>query len=166
MFTTPGNAAMEATIARALGQQHQEQVDAYRQMQRTIGRALGGQPDPTATIRRCIGSDLPYEPPRAEATSRDTLTLFVPLSSFDGSWDGFQRARDAAIKWVQGNRSQIVNGSLCCGTGFALDDKPIAYKENGKLWINCSIREESAYWQARYAGGVVYKLAFGIKIGL
>lgn len=154
MFTTPGNTAMEATIARALGQQHQEQVDAYRQMQSTINRALGGQPDPTATIRRCIGADIPDTPPRAVATSRDTLTLFVALSSFDGSWPGFQAARDKAVDWVRRNRTQIVNGSLCCGTGFDLDPQPQSYRnDDGTLWINCAIQSESDYWRAKYAGG-------------
>lgn len=153
MFTTPGNTAMEATIARALGQQRQEQVDAYRQMQSTINRALGGQPDPTATIRRCIGSDMPDTPPRAKATGRDVLSLFIPATSWDGSWQGYEVARDRAIAWVRRNRTQIVNGSLCCGPSFMLDPAPKSYRDyDGTLWINCSIQDEYDYWRIK-AGG-------------
>lgn len=153
MYTTLGDRGIEETVARALGQQYQEQVDAYRQMQETIGRALRGQPDPTTTIRRCIGRDIPDTPPRATATGKDVLSLFIPATSWDGSWEGFQTKRDAAIGWVRRNRTQIVNGSLCCGPSFMLDPAPKSYRDcDGTLWINCSIQSESDYWKIKVGG--------------
>ena len=153
MYTTLGDRGIEETVARALGQQHQEQVDAYRQMQETISRALGGQPDPTTTIRRCIGADIPDTPPRAKATGRDVLSLFIPATSWDGSWESYQAARDKAVAWVRRNRTQIVDGHLCCGASFALDPQPSAYRDDdGTLWINCSIQDEYDYWRIK-AGG-------------
>ncbi len=88
--------------------------------------------------------------PRAIATSRDLISLHIPATSFDGSWSGFEQARDKAIAWLRHNRSQVINGCMCLGAGFDLDSEPLAFRDDkAQLWYNCAIDTEADFQLAR-----------------
>lgn len=88
--------------------------------------------------------------PRAIATSRDLISLHIPATSFDGSWSGFEQARDKAIAWLRHNRSQVINGCMCLGAGFDLDPEPLAFRDDkAQLWYNCAIDTEADFQLAR-----------------
>lgn len=133
------------------------QAEQERELQATIDRLCADRSGGQATINWLTGgSRAPgYGPgrytPQAKATNKDTVALFVPQSAFDGTWQGFQQARDKAIDWIRSNRSSVENGgTLCWGPAFELDSSPLSYRDSdGTNWFNCGITEETDFWQAR-----------------
>lgn len=89
--------------------------------------------------------------PQAKATNKDTVALFVPQSAFDGTWQGFQQARDKAISWLRGHKYAVEGGQkLCWGPSFELDSSPLSYRDSdGTNWFNCSIDREQDFLRAR-----------------
>lgn len=90
--------------------------------------------------------------PRARATNKDTVALFVPDTSFKaGDWQDFQRARDQAISWLRSHRYQVEDAQkLCWGPAFGLDPEPISYRDtDGVSWYNAAIEDEPTYQLAR-----------------
>lgn len=149
--------AYNDTLQRLIGNSLKREEEAERSMQATIDRIIGSGTQ--ATIDRLTGRKAPQPGngpgtyrPKARATGKDTVALFIPSTAFkSGDWRGFQRARDRAIDWLKGHRHQVEDGqALCWGPAFDLDPKPLSYRDStGTLWFNCSISTEQAYYRAR-----------------
>lgn len=130
-----------------------EEAEKQRQLDATIARITGSSQTVADSYRTTPqpGHGPGTYQPRAKATNKDTVALFVPQSAFDGTWQGFQQARDKAISWLRSNRSSVENGgTLCWGPAFELDSSPLSYRDSdGTNWFNCGITEETDFWQAR-----------------
>ena len=131
-----------------------QQAESQRALDRTIARLTSRSPDVADSYRTAPqpGHGPGGYQPRARATNKDTVALFVPDTSFKaGDWQDFQRARDKAIDWLRSNRSSVENGgTLCWGPAFALDPEPLSYRDtDGVSWYNCSIDTEQDFLRAR-----------------
>lgn len=145
------------TLQRLIGNSLKREEEAERSVQATIDRIIGDSAQ--ATIDRLTGRRAPQPGngpgtyrPKAKATGKDTVALFIPATSFkSGDWRDFQRARDRAISWLKGHRYQVEDGqAMCQGATFDLDPKPLSYRDStGTLWFNCSISAEQEYYRAR-----------------
>lgn len=140
------NAKFKSTVDRLLANSQEREVQIEQRYQDTISRITGHPEDMvsryTATPQPGHGPGT-YQP-RAQATGRDMVSLFIPQTAFDGTWKDFQRARDAAINWLRSHRYEVVNGgALCWGTAFSLAEEPISYRDaDGKGWFSCSLTTE------------------------
>lgn len=131
-----------------------QQAESQRALDRTIARLTSRSPDVADSYRTAPqpGHGPGGYQPRARATNKDTVALFVPDTSFKaGDWQDFQRARDKAIDWLRSNRSSVENGgTLCCGPAFGLDAEPLSYQDtDGVSWYNASIDTEPDFQLAR-----------------
>ena len=131
-----------------------QQAESQRALDRTIARLTSRSPDVADSYRTAPqpGHGPGGYQPRARATNKDTVALFVPDTSFKaGDWQDFQRARDKAIDWLRSNRSSVENGgTLCWGPAFGLDAEPLSYQDtDGVSWYNCSIDTEQDFLRAR-----------------
>ena len=140
-------------LNRVIGNSQQQETEHQRELDRTIERLTASSPAVTdqykATPQPGHGPGT-YQP-RARATARDTVALFVPQSAFDGTWPGFQEAASAAISWLRSNRYQVEQGgALCHGPAFDLDPEPLSYRDTGGVsWYNAAIGVEPTYQLAR-----------------
>lgn len=108
------------------------------------------------TVNRLAGNAGGTEP-LATALDRDSVLLFVPASSFDGTYPGFERAKKKSIDWLCSHRFRVVDGHLL-GNSFQLDPEPLTYRDAaGNLWFNAGIGSERGFYEA-IAQGVVSKL--------
>ena len=128
--------------------------DSQRRLDSTIERLTSRSPDVAdqykATPQPGHGPGT-YQP-RARATGKDVVSLFIPDSAFkSGDWQDFQRAASEAIDWLRRNRYQVEDGQkLCWGPAFGLDPEPLSYRDtDGVSWYNCSIGTEQDYLRAR-----------------
>ena len=131
-----------------------QQAESQRALDRTIARLTSRSPDVADSYRTAPqpGPGPGGYQPRARATNKDTVALFVPDTSFKaGDWQDFQRARDKAIDWLRSNRSSVENGgTLCWGPAFGLDAEPLSYQDtDGVSWYNASIDTEPDFQLAR-----------------
>lgn len=141
------------TLNRIIGTAQERDAVSQRQFDQTVSRLTGHNPDMidryTATPQPGHGPGT-YQP-RARATARDTVSLFVPQTAFDGSWADFRRAAGEAINWLRSHRYQVEDGQkLCWGPAFDLDPAPLAYRDGiGTVWYNAAIDQEQDFLQAR-----------------
>ena len=131
-----------------------EEAEKQRQLDAFVRRLTSRSPDVADSYRTAPqpGHGPGMYQPRARATGKDVVSLFIPDSAFkSGEWQDFQRARDKAIDWLRSNRSSVENGgTLCWGPAFALDPEPLSYRDtDGVSWYNCSIDTEQDYLRAR-----------------
>lgn len=148
------NKIVQDTIDRVLAADQQREVDTMRAISALIERNTDN--GYRNTVTRLAGNAGGMEP-LAAATTRDQVLLFVPASAFNGTWDGFERARQEAIGWLCGNRFKVIDGHLL-GNSFQLDPEPLTYRDAaGNLWFNAAIGSERGFYEA-IAQGVVSKL--------
>ena len=131
-----------------------QQAESQRALDRTIARLTSRSPDVADSYRTAPqpGHGPGGYQPRARATNKDTVALFVPDTSFKaGDWQDFQRARDKAIDWLRSNRSSVENGgTLCWGPAFGLDAEPLSYQDTDVVsWYNASIDTEPDFQLVR-----------------
>lgn len=131
-----------------------EAAAAQERLDSTIARLTARSPDVTDQYKAAPqpGHGPGTYQPRARATGKDTVALFVPDTSFKaGDWQDFQRARDQAISWLRSHKYAVEEGQkLCWGPAFELDSSPLSYRDSdGTNWFNCGITEETDFWQAR-----------------
>lgn len=130
-----------------------EAAAAQERLDSTIARLTARSPDVTDQYK--VAPQPGHGPgtyqPRAWATNKDTVALFVPQSAFDGTWQGFQQARDKAISWLRGHKYAVEDGQkLCWGPAFELDPEPLSYRDTGGVsWYNAAIGVEPTYQLAR-----------------
>ena len=107
------------------------------------------------TVNRLAGNAGGTEP-LATAVDRDTVLLYVPASSFNGTWEGFERAKREAINWLCSHRFRVVDNHLL-GQAFRLDPEPLTYRDAaGGWWYNAGIFDALTFYRA--VGGTVSKL--------
>ena len=143
------NAGITATLERITGDTRRKEIETEQRYRATVARLTGRQED---VVSRYTATPKPghgpgeYQP-RARATARDTVSLFVPQTAFDGSWADFRRAAGEAINWLRSHRYQVEDGQkLCWGPSFDLDPAPLAYRDgSGTMWFNCTITGEQDF---------------------
>lgn len=144
------NDQLKSTVDRILSNDRERSVQTEQRYQATISRLTG---HPEDMVSRYTAAPQPghgpgtYQP-RAKATGKDQVSLFIPDTAFSGGdWQGFQKARDKAIDWLRSNRYQVEDGQqLCWGPSFDLDPAPLAYRDgSGTTWINCAITGEQDF---------------------
>lgn len=141
-------------LDRVIGNFQQQEAEHQRQLDSTIARLTASSPAVTDQYKAAPqpGHGPGTYQPRARATNKDTVALFVPDTSFKaGDWQDFQRARDQAISWLRSHRYQVEDAQkLCWGPSFELDSSPLAYRDDtGRAWYNCSIDTEQDFLRAR-----------------
>lgn len=141
-------------LNRVIGNSQQQETEHQRELDRTIERLTASSPAVTdqykATPQPGHGPGT-YQP-RARATGKDVVSLFIPDSAFkSGDWQDFQRAASEAIDWLRRNRYQVEDGQkLCWGPAFGLDPEPLSYRDtDGVSWYNAAIGDEPTYQLAR-----------------
>ncbi|WP_297240515.1 hypothetical protein [uncultured Flavonifractor sp.] len=144
----------ENTLTRLLGNSLQREVESQQRMDATVARIIGSGP---AVIDQYKAAPQPghgpgtYQP-RARASGKDVVSLFIPETSFKaGDWRDFQRAASEAINWLRHNRYQVEEGQkLCWGPAFGLDPEPLSYRDgSGTIWFNAAIEQEQDFQLAR-----------------
>ncbi len=104
------------------------------------------------TVNRLAGNAGGVEP-LATALDRSTVLLFVPASAFNGTWEGFERAKQEAVDWLCGHRFKVIDGHLL-GNSFQLDPEPLTYRDAaGGWWFNAGICDEFEFYKAAAQGG-------------
>ncbi|MBM6976427.1 hypothetical protein [Intestinimonas butyriciproducens] len=131
-----------------------EAAAAQERLDSTIAQLTARSPDVTDQYKAAPqpGHGPGTYQPRARATNKDTVALFVPDTSFKaGDWQDFQRARDQVISWLRSHRYQVEDAQkLCWGPAFGLDPEPISYRDtDGVSWYNAAIEDEPTYQLAR-----------------
>lgn len=131
-----------------------EEAEKQRQLDAFVRRLTSRSPDVADSYRTAPqpGHGPGTYQPRARATGKDVVSLFIPADSFDVlEYKDFQRARDQAISWLRSHRYQVEDGQkLCWGPAFGLDPEPLSYRDtDGVSWYNCSIDTEQDYLRAR-----------------
>lgn len=131
-----------------------QEAEAQRRLDDTITRLTSRSPDVADQYKTAPqpGHGPGTYQPRARATNKDTVALFVPDTSFKaGDWQDFQRARDQAISWLRSHKYAVEEGQkLCWGPAFDLDSSPLSYRDSdGTNWFNCSIDREQDFLRAR-----------------
>lgn len=142
-------------VDRVLADDQQREAETFKAIADMINRNTnnGGYQD---TVNRLAGNAGGTEP-LATATARDQVLLFVPASAFNGTWEGFERAKREAVSWLCGHRFKVIDGHLL-GNSFQLDPEPLTYRDAaGGLWFNAAISTETDFYRA-VARGVVNKL--------
>ena len=146
---------MRELVDRVLSDDQQREAEPFKAIADMINRNTnnGGYQD---TVNRLAGNAGGTEP-LATATARDQVLLFVPASSFDGTYPGFERAKKKSIDWLCSHRFRVVDGHLL-GNSFQLDPEPLTYRDaTGGWWYNAGICDEFTFYKAT-AQGVVSKL--------
>lgn len=142
-----------ALLERITGATRHKEIDEQKRLDATIARITGSSQTVADSYRTTPqpGHGLGKYQPRARATGRDTVALFVPQSAFDGTWTGFQEAASEAVDWLRRNRYQVEDGQkLCWGPAFELDPEPLSYRDTGGVsWYNAAIGDEPTYQLAR-----------------
>ena len=131
-----------------------QQAESQRALDRTIARLTSRSPDVADSYRTAPqpGHGPGMYQPRARATGKDVVSLFIPDSAFkSGDWQDFQRARDQAISWLRSHKYAVEQGQkLCWGPAFGLDAEPLSYQDtDGVSWYNASIDTEPDFQLAR-----------------
>ena len=131
-----------------------EEAEKQRQLDAFVRRLTSRSPDVADSYRTAPqpGHGPGTYQPRARATGKDVVSLFIPADSFDVlEYKDFQRARDQAISWLRSHRYQVEDGQkLCWGPAFGLDPEPLSYRDtDGVSWYNASIEDEATYQLAR-----------------
>ena len=144
----------QSTLTRLLGNSLQQEVESQQRMDATVARIIGSSQTVADSYRTTPqpGHGPGTYQPRARATNKDTVALFVPDTAFkSGDWQDFQRAASEAIDWLRRNRYQVEDGQkLCWGPAFGLDPEPLSYRDtDGVSWYNAAIEDELTYQLAR-----------------
>lgn len=131
-----------------------EEAEKQRQLDAFVRRMTSRSPDVADQYKAAPqpGHGPGTYQPRARATGKDVVSLFIPETSFkSGDWQDFQRARDQAISWLRSHKYAVEEGQkLCWGPAFELDSSPLSYRDSdGTNWFNCSIDTEQDYLRAR-----------------
>ena len=148
------NKIVQDTIDRVLADDQRREAETFKAIADMINRNTnnGGYQD---TISRLAGNAGGTEP-LATATARDQVLLFVPASAFNGTWEGFERAKREAVSWLCGHRFKVIDGHLL-GNSFQLDPDPLTYRDaTGGWWYNAGIFDALTFYRA--VGGTVSKL--------
>lgn len=141
-------------VDRTLADDQRREAETFKAIAAMINRNAnnGGYQD---TVNRLAGNAGGMEP-LATALDRSTVLLFVPASSFDGTYPGFERAKREAVSWLCGHRFKVIDGHLL-GNSFQLDPEPLTYLDAaGGWWYNAGIDSELTFYRA--VGGTVSKL--------
>lgn len=141
-------------VDRVLADDQQREAETFKAIADMINRNTnnGGYQD---TVNRLAGNAGGTEP-LATATARDQVLLFVPASAFNGTWEGFERAKQEAVDWLCSHRFRVVDGHLL-GNSFQLDPEPLTYRDAaGGWWFNAGIFDALTFYRA--VGGTVSKL--------
>ena len=150
-----GEKTVRHLVDRVLADDQQQEIETMKAIADMINRNTnnGGYQD---TVNRLAGNAGGVEP-LATALDRSTVLLFVPASSFNGTWAGYERAKREAVNWLCSHRFRVVDGHLL-GNSFRLDPEPLTYRDAaGKWWYNAAISTEAGFCRA-VAQGVVSKL--------
>lgn len=150
-----GEKLVKQLVDRTLADDQQREAETFKAIADMINRNTnnGGYQD---TVNRLAGNAGGTEP-LATAVDRDTVLLYVPASSFNGTWEGFERAKREAINWLCSHRFRVVDNHLL-GQAFRLDPEPLTYRDAaGGWWYNAGIGTETDFCRA-VAQGVVSKL--------
>ena len=144
----------QSTLTRLLGNSLQQEVESQQRMDATVARIIGSSPAVTDQYKAAPqpGHGPGTYQPRARATGKDVVSLFIPETSFkSGDWQDFQQTRDKAISWLRGHKYAVEDGQkLCWGPAFELDSSPLSYRDSdGVNWFNCGITEETDFLRAR-----------------
>ncbi|WP_297202200.1 hypothetical protein [uncultured Flavonifractor sp.] len=142
-------------VDRVLADDQQREAETFKAIADMINRNTnnGGYQD---TVNRLAGNAGGMEP-LATATARDQVLLFVPASASNGTWEGFERAKQEAVTWLCSHRFRVVDGHLL-GQAFQLDPEPLTYRDAaGNWWYNAAVDNETDFYRA-VAQGVVNKL--------
>lgn len=144
----------QSTLTRLLGNSLQQEVESQQRMDATVARIIGSSQTVADSYRTAPqpGHGPGMYQPRARATGKDVVSLFIPDSAFkSGDWQDFQRARDQAISWLRSHKYAVEQGQkLCWGPAFDLDPEPLSYRDtDGVSWYNASIEDEATYQLAR-----------------
>ncbi|OUO32044.1 hypothetical protein [Flavonifractor sp. An306] len=131
-----------------------EEAEKQRQLDAFVRRMTSRSPDVTDQYKVAPqpGHGSGTYQPRARATGKDVVSLFIPETSFkSGDWQDFQQTRDKAISWLRGHKYAVEDGQkLCWGPAFELDPEPLSYRDtDGVSWYNASIEDEATYQLAR-----------------
>ena len=131
-----------------------KEAEAQRRLDDTITRLTSRSPDVADQYKAAPqpGHGPGTYQPRARATGKDVVSLFIPETSFkSGDWQDFQQTRDKAISWLRGHKYAVEDGQkLCWGPAFELDSSPLSYRDSdGVNWFNCGITEETDFLRAR-----------------
>lgn len=142
------------TMNRYLNNALKSEEDSQRRLDSTIARLTSRSPDVADQYKATPqpGHGPGGYQPRARATGKDVVSLFIPDSAFkSGDWQDFQRARDQAISWLRSHKYAVEEGQkLCWGPAFDLDPEPLSYRDtDGVSWFNCGITEETDFLRAR-----------------
>ena len=150
-----GEKTVRHLVDRVLADDQQQEIETMKAIADMINRNTnnGGYQD---TVNRLAGNAGGVEP-LATALDRSTVLLFVPASSFDGTYPGFERAKKKSIDWLCSHRFRVVDGHLL-GQAFRLDPEPLTYRDaTGGWWYNAAIDNEIDFYRA-VAQGMVNKL--------
>lgn len=148
------NKIVQDTIDRVLADDQKRETETFKAIADMIDRSIDSSYQ--GTVNRLAGNAGGMEP-LATATTRDTVLLFVPASSFDGTYPGFERAKKKSIDWLCRHRFRVVDGHLL-GNSFRLDPEPLTFRDStGGWWYNAGIGDEFEFYKA-IAQGVVNKL--------
>ena len=139
---------------RLIGNSLMQQAESQRELDNTITRLTSRSTDVADSYRTAHqpGHGPGKYQPRARASGKDLVSLFIPETSFkSGDWQDFRQARDKAISWLRGHKYAVEDGQkLCWGPSFELDSSPLSYRDSdGTNWFNCGITEETDFLRAR-----------------
>lgn len=149
-----GEDTVRQLVDRTLADDQQREVDTMRAISALIDRNTDN--GYRNTVNRLAGNAGGMEP-LATATTRDQVLLFIPASAFNGTWEGYERAKKDAVSWLCSHRFRVVDGHLL-GQAFQLDPEPLTYRDAaGNWWYNAAVDNETDLYRA-VAQGVVNKL--------
>lgn len=141
-------------VDRTLADDQRREAETFKAIADMIDRNTDSSYQ--GTVTRLAGNAGGVEP-LATATARDQVLLFVPASAFNGTWEGFERAKREAVSWLCSHRFRVVDNHLL-GQAFQLDPEPLTYRDAaGGWWYNAAISTETDFCRA-VAQGVVSKL--------
>ena len=149
-----GEKLVKQLVDRTLADDQRREAETFKAISALIERNTDNSY--RNTVNRLAGNAGGTEP-LATALDRSTVLLFVPASAFNGTWEGFERAKREAINWLCGHRFRVVDNHLL-GQAFRLDPEPLTYRDAaGGWWYNAGIGTETDFCRA-VAQGVVSKL--------
>ena len=148
-----GEKLVKQLVDRTLADDQRREAETFKAIADMINRNTDNTYQ--GTVTRLAGNAGGTEP-LATAVDRSTVLLFVPASAFNGTWEGFERAKREAINWLCSHRFRVVDNHLL-GQAFRLDPEPLTYRDAaGNWWYNAGICDELTFYRA--VGGTVSKL--------
>lgn len=145
-----GEKLVKQLVDRVLSDDQQREAETFKAISALIERNTDSSYQ--STVNRLAGNAGGTEP-LATALDRSTVLLFVPASAFNGTWEGFERAKREAVNWLCSHRFRVVDNHLL-GQAFQLDPEPLTYRDaTGGWWFNAGICDEFTFYKAAAQGG-------------